>query len=80
MPHSSTSEMQQQVTATGIVRSSGCVSHSADDTDGRKIVGRVQLDPVCCDVSGTKEDPRREIFHCGHRSLIHKWVQVAPGE
>ncbi|GFW58169.1 hypothetical protein TNCV_2743131 [Trichonephila clavipes] len=39
--------MQRQVIITGIVRSCGCVGHSTDYTNGRRIVEHVQTNPVC---------------------------------
>ncbi|GFU67285.1 hypothetical protein TNCV_3556111 [Trichonephila clavipes] len=46
MNHRSTSEMQRQVTVTGIVQSCGYVDHVIAEADGRRIVGCVQINPI----------------------------------
>ncbi|GFV91683.1 hypothetical protein TNCV_4762481 [Trichonephila clavipes] len=42
-----TSEMQRQVTVTKIIPSCGLLVRTTADTDGLRIVGRIQTNPVC---------------------------------
>ncbi|GFY30455.1 hypothetical protein TNCV_3522181 [Trichonephila clavipes] len=51
---SMTSEMQRRVIVKGIVQSVTDVSHCMAGTDGRRIVRRIQANPICwsCQLRG----------------------------
>ncbi|GFT16759.1 hypothetical protein TNCV_1333731 [Trichonephila clavipes] len=70
----------QQVTVTRIIRSSGRVRHSTSYTDGRKIVGRRQTNPLYWRCQLKRRGSVNEIYHGSHQRLIHRRFQAVSEE
>ncbi|GFV35677.1 hypothetical protein TNCV_1892871 [Trichonephila clavipes] len=71
--HSLTSEMQRQLIVSGILRRCGRVGHSSVDTEGCRIVGRVQINPMFCRCQLKR--PYLEILHCSLMNNEFRWSQ-----
>ncbi|GFV68711.1 hypothetical protein TNCV_1902271 [Trichonephila clavipes] len=72
--------MQRQVIVTRTVRSFGRAGHSKADFDRRRIVGRVQVNPVGLQCQPKRRQSCCEIHHCRHWRLVQNRFQVASEE